>query len=260
MVSIIIVSYNSGKEIRDCLDSIKQQSQKVDYEVIVVDNLSKDRTREIIEKEYPWVRLIKSRKNLGFGRGNNLGAQKAQGNYLFFLNPDTIMVNNLPLIIEEFFKDHSRAGAASPRQLDEKGQNRPENISVDPTLPNLLRNKFPRHRDWDKVQTIDLACGAALAVRKEIFDSIKGFDPDFFLYMGENDLCLRIRNAGFKIYYDPRGRIIHLSGRSIAFAPERKEIFYQSQDLFYKKHYSPLAGVLMKIIRYPLKVIKTHSL
>jgi len=259
MVSIIIVTYNNEKEIGDCLDSIRKRAQKADYEIIVVDNLSKDQTRKIIKRKYPWVRLIEPGENLGFGQGNNLGAQKAKGQYLFFLNPDTIMLNNLPRIIEKFFRTHPQAGAMGPRQLDRRLKNRPENISVDPTLPNLLRGIFPRRWDWEREQEVDLICGAALAVRKKVFEQIKGFDSDFFLYLEENDLCLRIRKAGYKIFYNPRGKIIHLSGRSIEKAPERKKIYYQSQNLFYKKHYSPLAGLAMRIIRYPLKVIKTHS-
>ena len=263
MVSIIIVSYNNQKEIRDCLSSIEKKCQGslgVDYEVIVVDNLSQDKTREIIKREFPEIKLIEPTKNLGFGQGNNRGAREAQGEYLFFLNPDTIMVNDLPRIITNFFQKNPQAGAMGPRQLDEKLTVRPENIAVDPSLPNLIRGIFPRKWDWDKEQEVDLVCGAALAVQKKVFGQVKGFDSDFFLYMEENDLCLRIREEGHKVFYNPRGKIIHLSGRSIGNDWKRKKLYYKSQNLFYQKHYSPLALLLMRIIRYPLKVVKTRSL
>jgi GT2 family glycosyltransferase len=263
MVSIIIVTYNNQKEIRDCLSSIEKNcpdTQGKDYEVIVVDNLSQDKTRKIIRNEFPKVKLIEPDKNLGFGQGNNRGAKEARGDYLFFLNPDTIMVNNLPRIIADFFQKNPQAGALGPQQLDEKLKNRPESIAVDPSLPNLIRGIFPRNWNWDQEQEVDLVCGAALAVRKRIFEQIKGFDPDFFLYMEENDLCLRIREQGYKVFYNPQGKIIHLSGRSIKNNWKRKRLYYQSQNLFYQKHYSPLALLVMRIIRYPLKVINTRSL
>ncbi len=260
MVSIIIVTYNNENEIADCLKSIKKQASSGQYEVIVVDNQSKDKTTEIIKSDYPWVKLIEPKENLGFGRGNNLGSKHAQGEYLFFLNPDTIMVNDTVEIIENFFQKHPEAGAMGPRQLDKNMNNRPENIAVDPSLPNLIRGIFPRKWNWDRQQEVDLVCGAALAVRKKVFEKVEGFDPDFFLYMEENDLCLRIRQSGWKIFYDPKGKIIHLSGKSIESDPERKKLYYKSQNLFYKKHYSWLAGILMRIIRYPLKVVKTKSL
>ncbi|GAG85702.1 unnamed protein product, partial [marine sediment metagenome] len=242
MISVIIVTYNNQDQIRDCLISIKKRFNNSNYEVIIVDNLSKDQTTDIIIKEYPWVKLIKSKKNLGFGKGNNLGAKYAQGDILFFLNPDTVVKNNLIEIINKFFNSHPQAGAMSPRQLDEQGHNRYENIAVDPTLINLIRGILPRKWDWDKEQEIDLACAAAIAIKKDVFIKVSGFDPDFFLYMEENDLCLRIRQQGYKIFYHPLGKIFHLKGASISQDPERKKLYYKSQDLFYKKHYPWLLG------------------
>jgi len=260
MVSIIIVTYNNEHQIEACLNSIKKQCQEEDYEVIIVDNLSKDKTTEIIKTRYTWAKLIESKENLGFGKGNNLGAKQATGDILFFLNPDTVLKNNLVKIITRFFQEHPKAGAMSPRQLDEKGQNRYENIAQDPTLFNLIRGMLPREYDWNKEQEIDLACAAALAIKTKVFQQVNGFDPGFFLYMEENDLCLRIRQKGYKIYYSPEGKVYHLSGASIKHDPDRKKLYFESQDLYYKKHYSPISHLLMRIIRYPLKVYRTKSL
>lgn len=258
MISIVIVTYNSQNEIRDCLDSIKKQSRAENYEVIVVDNLSKDKTKEIIKKSYPWVRLIETGENLGFGKGNNRGAQLAKGKIIFFLNPDTILKNNVLGFIKNFFKEKPRAGAMGPRQLFKTGQNRPENIAQDPSLINLIKNIIPKKYNWEKRQQVDVICAAAIAIKKEVFDKINGFDPDFFMYMEENDLCLRIRQTGKKIYYDPKGKVIHLAGKSSKDVRDIKKMYYQSQDLFYKKHYSKPALYAMKALRWPKKVIKTN--
>jgi len=258
MISVIIVTYNSENEIEDCLDSIKEETKSSNYEVIVVDNVSKDKTREIIKENYPWVRLIESKENLGFGKGNNRGAKEAEGEILFFLNPDTILENDVLKSIKFFFDKHKRAGAMAPRQLYKNGENRPENIADDPDLLSLIRNILPKKRDWQRTQQIDCACAAAIAVLSDLFEDIGGFDPDFFMYMEENDLCLRIRKQGKRIYYDPRGKVTHLAGRSTKDVRDIKKMYYQSQDLFYKKHYSKPAYYLMKTLRWPKKVFKTN--
>jgi hypothetical protein len=256
MTSIIIVTYNNQSEIADCLDSIDTNIEGKDYEVIVVDNDSKDKTARIIRDNYPWVRLFNTGKNLGFGRGNNYGAKKARGEYLFFLNPDTIVVNDIVNIIEKFFPKNPEAGAVGIRQLYRNGDNRPENISEDPNIANLVRNIFPRKYNWHKKQEVQVICAAALAVKKDVFEKIGGFDPEFFMYMEENDLCLRIRQAGYKIFYHPEGKIVHLAGRSTKDVRDIKKMYYQSQDLFYRKHYSKPAYYLMKVLRWPKKIIK----
>ncbi len=207
---------------------------------------------------YPWVKLIKSKENLGFGKGNNRGAQEADGEILFFLNPDTILKNNTVGSIRKFFQEEPRAGAVGPRQLFKSGGNRPENIAEDPSLINLIRNIFPRKYDWDQRQQVEVVCAAAIAIRKKVFDQAGGFDPEFFMYMEENDLCLRIRKLGKSIYYDPQGEVIHLAGKSTKDVRDIKKMYYQSQDLFYRKHYSKPALYAMKALRWPKKVIKTH--
>jgi hypothetical protein len=240
------------------LNSIKRETKNTDYEVIVVDNVSKDKTREIIKQNHPGVKLIESNKNLGFGKGNNRGAREARGEVLFFLNPDTIVKNDCLEAIEEFFTKTSDAGAMAPRQLFKSGENRPENIADDPNLINLIRNIFPKKRNWGSRQQVDCACAAAIAILRDVFKQAGGFDPDFFMYMEENDLCLRIRKLGKKIYYDPKGKIIHLAGRSTKDVRDIKKMYYQSQDLFYQKHYSKPALYLMKALRWPKKIIKTN--
>ncbi len=258
MISVIIVTYNSQDEIGDCLDSIKARTKQTDHEVIVVDNISQDKTREIIRQDYPWVKLIESKENLGFGKGNNRGAKEARGEILFFLNPDTILENDCLEAIEDFFKKYPQAGGMAPRQLFKNGKNRPENIADDPDILNLIRNIFPKKRDWERTQQVDCVCAAAIAILSDLFKSVGGFDPDFFMYMEENDLCLRIRQLDKKIYYDPKGKVTHLAGRSTKDRRDIKKMYYQSQDLFYKKHYSKASYYLMKALRWPKKIVKTN--
>lgn len=260
MLSIIIVTYNNEKEIRDCLNSIKLNTDQDRTEIIVVDNQSKDKTREILKKDYSQVKLVTPQKNLGFGKGNNLGIQHAQGQNLLFLNPDTIVINNITLIIENFFKKQPKAGIVGLHQLNKMGENRVENIGYDPKLLNLLFGWARKRPNYNKLQDVEQVSGAGLAIRRNLFEDLGGFDSDYFMYFEDSDLCYRVRKKGYKVYYHPKPKIFHLCGKSFSSEPHKKQLYYQSQDVFYQKHYHPLHHFLMKIFRWPIKLIKAHTL
>lgn len=221
-VSVIIVNYNSYQYLIDCVESIYRNVVGLDYEVIIVDNntLSFDMIRNINCK-YPKVNLILSDKNLGFGGANNVGASHAKGKYLFFLNPDTILVNNAVLILSSFLKEHSDVALCGGTLLDQNGRNQNsygnevfpfwrELKSVIRILPTLNRNSISQ----DECFQCQIISGADMMIRKSDFDVIGGFDTRFFMYYEEADISMRLQKIGKKICYIKQSEIIHLEGKS----------------------------------------------
>jgi GT2 family glycosyltransferase len=215
-VSIIIVNYNTAELLNDCIGSVICNTKGVDYEIIVVDNDSEAGSVDYLTSKYTEVHFIFSDENLGFGRANNLGASYAKGKYLFFLNPDTLLLNNAIFILYEFMEVNPQAGACGGNLY--KQDNTPA-ISFH-TMSFYTREwRILLNKKWplgfnitDKPQDVSVIMGADLFIRRDIFNRLKGFDPDFFLYFEEVYLCDVVRRAGYKMISVPQARIIHLEG------------------------------------------------
>lgn len=219
-LSIIIVSFNSEDFIEDCLKSLFKYLLK-EGEVIVVDNNSSDGTVKKLEGFVPKIDLIKLAQNLGFAKANNLAAKKAQGQYLFFLNPDTQIIQPVFSQLIDFYERNSDAGIVAPKliQADGKVQESVKNL---PTIwgaikefifmiPNSYTQYAPKSSEPVQVECV---YGAALLIKKDFFDKLGGFDEKFFLYYEDVDLCKRVNQADKKIYYYPGVSIKHLVGAS----------------------------------------------
>lgn len=217
-VSIIIVNYNTWDVLNDCLNSVKEKTIDIDYELIIVDNQSSDDSVEMILKKYPEFRLIQSPENLGFGRANNLAAEQAAGKYLFFLNPDTVLLNNAVKILYDYMESHADTGICGGNLFDTELQ--PVNsfykmnylVLECSTIINMrLKMGFN-----DTNYPIEVKCivGADLMISRMLFEQIKGFDPAFFMYFEEFDLCYRGIKKGYKIFSIPEAKIMHIHGAS----------------------------------------------
>ena len=198
-VSIIIVNYNTKDITLNCLKSIYEHTTGIDFEIIVVDNASSDNSVEVIKAIYPLVKIIESNENLGFGRANNLGAKYAQGEYLFLLNSDTLLIENTLSALYTFMKDRDseNIGACGVSLLNRQQQ---KTISAG-HFPSLLQEfsdigfrhlyknyynnnlslAFSIPKDGD-VREVDYICGADIFIKKELFNELKGFDEDYFMY------------------------------------------------------------------------------
>lgn len=250
--SIIIVNFNTKELLENCLNSIFQNI-KADYEVIVVDNASTDGSVEMLAAEFKnRARTVSNQKNLGFGQANNLGAKIANGRFLFFLNSDTIIKENILPALSDFFDRDESIGIISPRLILEDGFKQPNAFGKYPTLKNLIfeRPKEPSASQSNFFQ-VDWVSGAALIIRKEIFQKLGGFDEKFFMYFEDADLCLRAARLGKKIMVFNGAQVTHLVGRSIKKGKIRKNYYYISQNYFFEKHYGKPAMYLLKILRWP---------
>jgi GT2 family glycosyltransferase len=222
-----------------------------------VDNNSQDGSVEMLKNDFgSKIKLILNNKNTGFGPANNQGAKLAKGEYLFLLNSDTIIKNNILLELEKFLSENKDVGIVAPKLFLEDGSEQPFAFGDYPRLLSLIFEKFTKAPKYlDNPFEVEWVSGAALVIRKEIFDKVGGFDENFFMYFEDIDLCKRVREAGYKVMVNPLVNLTHLCGKSPARFIKRKSYYYESQDYFYKKHYGSLIMYLMKIIRSPYKIL-----
>lgn len=208
LVSIIVVTFNSQKYIKDCLGAVMKTNYP-SLEIIVVDNNSQDKTREIVEGEFSKVKLIKSGLNLGYAGGNNLGVSKAKGDYIAILNPDTQVLRDWLKPLVEAIKP-SNIAACQPKimLLQEKNL-----INLTGKTTHFLGFDWPtdyQKKDYKISQKeITSFSGSAFLVKKEIFRKLGGFDEDFFMYYEDGDLSWRLRLAGYKILLVPESVVYH---------------------------------------------------
>ena len=257
-VSIIIVSYNTKKLTLKCIASVKKFVRGVVYEVIVIDNCSSDGSADAIDK-LTKVQLIANSNNMGFGAANNQGIKNARGRHILLLNPDTELVEDSVSIMISWMDLNKQVGVSSCRLIYPNG-------SLQPTggfFPNIVRmnlwtnfsddsllNPFGSYHPpvyfYNQERVLDWVTGAFLLMRREVLDDIKGFDEDYFLYVEEVDLCYRAKKAGWVVHYMPLTSVIHHKGASVT--TENMIILeFQGLKLFYKKHYSAIEGLLLKV-------------
>lgn len=268
-LSIIIVSYNTTSILRNCLQSVLAQSLSAPrqdpaqppnspegYEIIVVDNASNDGSPAMVAQEFPAVTLLANATNRGFGRANNQGIQASHGRYVLLLNSDTLLPTGVLARLLHFMDQTSAAGACSPRLLRPDGTPQPYAFGADPTIGYLLArgakqiisHKYLHNWAADTIQEVDWVSGACLLVRREVIDQVGLLDENIFMYFEDNDWCLRIRQVGWKIYYNPTVQITHLGGQSLAKNPQARQAYYHSLEYFYAKHYNFLSRLALRAL------------
>lgn len=262
-LSIIIINYNTPNLVYDCLKSIKK-FVKVNYEVVLVENGS-DPAHRIkntdISNILPATRykLLTSDINLGFGKGNNLGASKATGDILWLLNSDTVLVDDSAKKMIDFLEQHKEIGALSPIIYHPDSSIQRDFFAKFQSLVGIIFQRYNYQKiDFkEKFFYCDIVIGAAMMVRKELFDKLMGFDPNIFMYLEDDDICKRIVDQGYKNAILTTAKIIHKEGASIKKNSSRKKLYYESQTYFWKKHNGFLPTLIMRILRWPYKLIQT---
>lgn len=250
-LSIIIVSFNTRELLADCLHSIFSQ-KGTEFEVWVVDNASSDESAQMVKKEFPQVRLIENRENLGFSGANNLAIKKAQGQFLFLLNSDTILKGQALAKILDFFDENPEAGVVGVKILNSDGSPQ-ESVGKFYNLINTFLMLFGVERmglmrsSPDETKEVDWVSGAALALRKEILPKVGLLDENFFMYMEEVEWCFRAKLAGFKIFFYPQARVVHYE-RGSAKKSEAIWGIYRGLALFFQKYKPPWQVAILKLM------------
>ena len=245
-VSILIVSWNTRRLLLDCLQSIDASPPRLDYEIWIVDNASGDGSAQAVRERFPGAQVIDSSTNLGFAGGNNLAAQHAQGQYLLLLNPDTVVHPQAIDRLVAFLEATPEAGAVGPRLLNPDSSPqistyRTPGLFLEAWRLSDLDRLFPLSYyagSHPKPFMVEVLGGACILVRSEIFQSLGGFDANFFVYSEEVDLCLRIRQAGWRLYHLPGAKVVHYAGQSTRQARDPMFLeLYRNKVRFFQKHY-----------------------
>ncbi len=228
-ISIVIVSYNTRDITRKCLACVEKYAADSLYEVIVVDNASKDGSADMIEKEFPMVRLVRLSENRGFAGGNIPGMEMAKGRYVLLLNSDAFLDDGTLNDVISYMDEHPKIGVLGCKLTDPDGSLQPSARMLPGPLNKILqisglafrysRSKFFGRVDfswWDHStpREVGWVVGAFFLIRRETMDDIGPLDDRYFLYFEEIDFCLTARRAGWKVVFYPHASIIHLGGES----------------------------------------------
>lgn len=258
-VSVIIVNYNTASLLLECVESIIAHTHDVGYEIIVVDNGSRKEELEILRQDNRFT-LIEKHENLGFGRANNVGVAHSKGDHLFLLNPDTILVNDAISILYKHLIDHPQTGICGGNIYNKDMQ--PAH-SYHTMLPSILSEmdfacgQFFRRIRWGKnaqfnhtgsMLEVAMITGADMMIRREAWEKVKGFDPDFFMYCEDADLCLRIKSQGYQIISVPDAKIIHLEGKSFVESEAHCQRVLDGRFTYFRKHHSLLYNSLANFV------------
>jgi GT2 family glycosyltransferase len=291
-VSVLIINYNSGKDICNCIDSLVAQTNDLNYEIIVVDNASTDLSVESIRK-YRNIKLITNDKNIGFGAANNIGLKHSSGEYVFLLNPDTVLLNNAAKIFFDFMEnDENKNVACCGGRLFDENMGPSISYGSFPKFKDIYRYIYRSEKlsdfantlfngnntsscttgintDPEIIRDVNYISGADLFLRKNVLEKVGVFDEAFFMYFEETELCYRLKKNNYQIKYVPEARIIHFCGTNklkAAFNETTERYWKNSEFHFYEKCYGKsyrYAAVLIHIficIRYIIQKRNTDWL
>lgn len=265
-LSVTICSWNTLADTRACLKSLEAIRDEASFEVIVIDNHSRDGSAEMVASEFPWVRLFTMGQNLGFTGGHNLALRERKGRHAFLLNSDATVHPGALRTLLDYLAAHPDCGMLGPKLLNPDGSLQFSCRRFPNPVAAMFRNTFlgrlfPKNRytrdylmqDWDhdKEREVDWVSGAAFLVNGDLMDKIGTFDDAFFMYCEDVDWCWRAWKAGFKVVYVPQAVVTHAIGKSTDKAANRMILrFHVSMLRFYTKNMLPERPALARPFLY----------
>ncbi|WP_107839168.1 glycosyltransferase family 2 protein [Metasolibacillus meyeri] len=266
-LSIVIVNYNTPKLTIDCIQSILSAKLNIQYEIYVVDNASSDNSVEQLKDAFPQITVIANKQNVGFSKANNQAIKICKGRHVLLLNSDTIVHEDTLDTMVQFMDAHFDVGAAGCEvnlvdgSLDKachRGFPTPEAsfyymMGLSRKYPDSPKfNSYHKsYMNMQEIHDIDCLVGAFMIVRREAFEQIGLLDEDFFMYGEDIDWCYRIKEAGWRIVYNPLVSILHYKGASSRRKPFKIVYeFHRAMYLFHKKHFAKNYNFLVNSIVY----------
>ena len=256
-IAVVLVTHNTRELLLGALASVRGS------EVIVVDNASTDGTAEAVRRAFPEIRLLEN-ANDGYGAAANRGIAACCAPFVLLLNSDVVVRPGALRALAGYLSTHPRAGLAGPRLENPDGTLQRScfdflgtaRLAIEKTVLGRCLGRWAVHcGPYDRPRTAPWVLGAALAIRREAFEAVGGFDPAFFLYGEEVDLCYRMWQAGWEVNYTPSATVMHVGGSSAAAQPELEVQRVESARLFYRRHYPPMrAAVLDGMIRTAMRL------
>jgi GT2 family glycosyltransferase len=253
-LSIIIVSFNDKSHLEECLSSIKENVQNINYETLIVDNNSSDGSQEFIRQNYPEVKLITNQENVGFAVALNRGIRRSEGEFFLFLNTDTVIYPEaLNLLLEEL-KNSPGIGAIGPALLKRENAYQVSfgrRVSfISEIFQKFFLNPFYKLRlkSAQKRKEVGWLSAACFMTRREVLEDVGLFDENFFLYFEDIDLCYRLRRKGWSLVFFPQARVFHKGGTSTRQDKVQSRFEYRKSQLyFYQKHNSKVSVSLLRL-------------
>lgn len=257
-LSVVLVNYNAGDFLVECLRSLYLAKDELDLDIWVVDNASGDYSVKLAKQNFPHIHYIENKENLGFGAANNQALRQIINEFILILNPDTkVEKNTLPFMVD-FMEKYPDVGAATCKALKSDGELDLAYHRGFPTpwasfLYYFLKDDrlyHLRNRDMGKAHEVDAISGSFFLTRKSVLDKVGLFDEDYWMYAEDLDLSFRIKKAGFKVMYVPDVQVVHLKGVSSGLKEHSQEIttatkdsklrafnaFYETMNIFYRKN------------------------
>ncbi len=257
-LSVIIVNFNGLKFLSDCLNSLKTNLEGISHEIIILDNNSMDTSCQFIKENFPEVKLIESKINYGFGKGNNEAVKYALGQNLLLINNDTIVLDNLKPVLQILKKDNN-IGVVGINMLNAKKEFLPVagnfpnarnmlqlikllNISTEFKTGNFSKNQYE----------VDWLGGSFLMLSTDTYKEIKGFDEDYFMYVEDVDFCKKIADKGKKRIFLPKYKYIHFIG----FNNSKKPFLIKGYQIYIKKHMTGIEKLVCLVFLNINKIVK----
>ena len=260
-IAVVIVNYNTREYLRECLESVQLETPS---EIVVVDNASTDGSCNMVRGNFPAVILHENMWNVGYGAAANQGIASCTAEYVLLLNSDTRVSAGALQALSAYLDQHPKVAVIGPRLVNPNGSLQPSCYAFPGTLTwflhyevsgqiirrvPILANHQQRTFPHTHPQAVPWVMGAALAIRREPFDAVDGFDESYFMYCEETDLCYRLNRAGWQVHFAPVATITHTGEASTK--QHRTEMAVQqvaSKLLFYRRHYSKLRFLLLALM------------
>jgi GT2 family glycosyltransferase len=260
-LSIIIVNYNTKTLLENCLDSIVHETTDLHYEIVVIDNASTDGSQDMIREFYPRVTLQRNEENVGFSRANNQGCRISHGDYLLFLNSDTLVRDGAILTMLNYLKTNRDVGIVGPKIVNPEGRPTRSYMRFLDVKSLFLGSKYfswlidtEKYRlhydtyDFSSVQTVPWLSGACLMMKRHVFQEAGCFDENYFLYLEDMDLCMQVKKLGYSNIYLPSAEIVHFFGGSSESKKGRiNGIYKESANHYFRKNFSTVEYLVAKL-------------
>ena len=265
-ISVCIVNLNSIKQLKDCLNTLKSGIWPLSYEVIVVDNFSKDGSQNFIRKNFSHVRLITNFRNQGYTSEINKAMKIGVGRYKLILNPDSRLMPQSIVTLVSFLKKTDGVGIVGPLVLNEdgsfqwscrRGVARPFAVfsyflGIAKLFPEneIFTGYHLNHLNIKEINEVSGVSGSCMLIDQKLIDTIGYFDEKYFAYQEDSDYCLRAKYSGWKVYYNPKAAVIHKGGSGGSDSVPFRSVFewHRSYMIYYFKHFSKDYGIIFNII------------
>ena len=270
-LSVVILNYNVRYFLELCLQSVEAALETIPSEIIVIDNNSKDGSCEMVKNKFPLITLIENSSNIGFSKANNQAVQVAKGEYVCILNPDTVVAEDTFKSVLNFADKQTNLGILGCRLIDGSGKYLPEskrniprvNIAIKKVLGSS-KGYYAHHVKEFDVAKVDVLVGAFMLLKRALYNSLGGFDEDYFMYGEDIDFSFKAHKKGFNNYYFGSTSVIHYKGESTQRNAVYLKRFYGAMQIFYKKHFKYnrcfdlLVSIAVKLLVRVMPMNKQH--